>query len=298
MQISKAQAFAFVEGGLDRPFVESLLRLFAHSETKVRVTAIKEISSGTGGKPALLAHFRRLKRKDYLLATAWGKPFISLFFVDKDADDALGKLLRSPHVLYTPAYDLEGTLFACGDVTRALASACLITSEQSQKLIGEIDTFLRKISENWADWMTMCLISQYKKKNIGCTFDRVSLVNPDPLHPADEVLLNQWRERLRVGLAISDVEFDRLYLRFRRVVDRSIAAGEPLRYFRGKWIKHVLQRALEGQARIPDANINAVAERALSVLVSQVAYNPQCLCCKHYEPAVRAALAQIEYAVA
>ena len=77
MQISTAQVFAFVEGGLDRPFVERLLRLFARSDTKVRVVAIKETTSATGGKPALLEHFRRLRRKGHLLALAPAAPIAS-----------------------------------------------------------------------------------------------------------------------------------------------------------------------------------------------------------------------------
>jgi hypothetical protein len=91
MQISTAQVFAFVEGGLDRPFAERLLKYFAKTETRIRVAAIKETARATGGKPALLEHFRQLKRKGHLLATAWGKPFVSLFFLDKDADDLFKK---------------------------------------------------------------------------------------------------------------------------------------------------------------------------------------------------------------
>jgi hypothetical protein len=294
MQISTAQVFAFVEGGLDRPFVERLLRLFARVDTRVRVAAIKETPGGTGGKPALLKHFRRLKRKGHLLATAWGKPFVSLFFVDKDADDALRKLVRSPHVAYTPAYDLEGSLFTCGDLIQALASTCLVTRAQAEALIGDIATFMSDLSRNWSDWITLCLIAQFKKQNLGCTFDRVSVINTDPLKPPDQSLLQLWKSNVRASLAISENDFDRLYLRFKKVIDSSIESGEPLRYFNGKWLKYVLQKRLETQPRVPDANMSAVAERALSVLVSHVASHANCLCCKHYETLIQNALQQIE----
>lgn len=294
MQISTAQVFAFVEGGLDRPFVERLLRLFARDDTRVRVVAIKETSGGTGGKPALLGHFRRLKRKGHLLQTAWGKPFVSLFFVDKDADDVLRKLVRSPHVAYTPTYDLEGSLIACGDLTGALASTCLVTREQAEALIGDTNHLMSDLSMNWSDWITLCLVSQFKKKNLGCTFDRVSVINTDPLKPPDQTLLQQWKTKTRTGLAMSQNDFNRLYLRFKRVVNGSIKSGEPLRYFKGKWLNYALQKRLETQPRIPDANMNAVAERALSVLVSHVALHPNCLCCRHYEPIIRDALQLIE----
>lgn len=294
MQISTAQVFAFVEGGLDRPFVERILKHLSSSETKVRVVAIKETPIGTGGKPALVEYFRRLRRRGHLLTNAWGKPFVSLFFLDKDADDVLRKTLRSPHVAYTPTYDLEGTLFACGDLVGAVASTCLVTREQAEALIGNSSQLLREMAANWSDWITLCLISQFKRRNLGCTFDRMSVINVDPLKPADQTLLQQWKTDVRVSLAIPHADFDRLYKRFKDVVDNSIKSGESLRYFKGKWLKHILQMRLESQPRVPDANMNAVAERALSVLVSHVASHPACQCSRHYEPIVRNALKLIE----
>lgn len=294
MQISSAQVFAFVEGGLDRPFVERLIRLFAQSDTKFKVIAIKEIHDGTGGKMALLKHFRLLKKKGLLLATKWGKTFLSLFFLDKDADDVLNRKIKSSHVAYTPAYDLEGSLFACGDLSQALADACWITQEQSIALTGDVNKLLSDVSTHWSDWITLCLISQYKRKNIGCTFERISVLNTAPLQPPDASLLEQWKSNLRSTLGCTDVNFEKLYLKFYRVVIQSINVGEPLRYFNGKWLKFVLQKLLESAPKIPDANINSATERALTVLVSHVASHSQCQCCQHYEVFLRDALKLVE----
>lgn len=294
MQLSTANVFAFVEGGLDRPFVERLLKLFAHDDIKVRVVAIKEILDGTGGKPALLKYFRYLKRSGNLLASFLGKPFVSIFFVDKDADDALRKIVHSPHVAYTATYDLEGALFASGDVNAALASACLVTRQQAEELIGDINHLMSDLSKNWSDWITLCLISQFKKKNLGCTFDRISAINSDPLKPPNQDLLEQWKTDARASLGVSQKAFDRLYFRFQSVVEVSIASGEPLKYFKGKWLKHALQKRLEAQPRIPDANMNAVVDRALSVLVSHAASHPNCRSSKHYEPIIREAFKLID----
>ena len=232
MQISRVQVFAFVEGGLDRPFAERMLKLFVKTDIEVRVVAIRETPTATGGKLALLKHFRQLKRKGHLLATAWGKPFVSLFFLDKDADDVLKRKIKSKHVAYTSAYDLEGSLFACGNLSHALANTCLITREQSQAMIGDISQLLHDVSNCWSDWITLCLISQFKKKNVGCTFDRTSAVNTDPLLPPDATLLRQWKKSLQVGLGITVAEFDKLYQRFNRSVLHSISSGNPLRFLR------------------------------------------------------------------
>lgn len=291
MQISTAQVFAFVEGGLDRPFVERLLSLFVAPPTKVRVVAIKETAKGTGGKPALIGHFRRLRRKGHLLANAWGKPFVSLFFLDKDADDALGKILRSPHVAYTPTYDLEGALFHRGNLLEAVSDACHVTRAQAECLLGDVNTLLLSLSRNWADWVTLCLMSQYKKKNFGCTFDRVSQINLDPAEPPDLTSLADWKTRAKENLCLSDVEFDRLYCRFKRLADSAISAGEPLKYFRGKWINYTLQKWIERQPRIPDSHTDGVSDRVLAVLVSHVANSPDCPCCRHYADFVQKAVA-------
>lgn len=290
MQISTAQVFAFVEGGLDRPFVERLLTLFVPAPTRVRVVAIKETPGGTGGKPALVEHFRRLKRKGHLLASAWGKPFVSLFFLDKDADDALRTLIHSPHIAYTPTYDLEGSLFCCGDVLQAVSGACHLTRHQSETLLGDFHDVLETLSKNWADWITLCLISQYKKKNFGCTFDRVSALNSDPNSPPDPNAVAQWKTKAQNELGLSEKSFERLYSRFHGLVAASILAGQPLRYFKGKWLKHALQQRLESQPKIPDSNINGMADRALAVLVTHVAKDTECKCCVHYSDFVKQAI--------
>jgi len=294
MQISSAQIFAFVEGGLDRPFAERVLNLFVASPTKIRVVAIKETPGGTGGKPALLDHFRRLRRKGHLLATAWGKPFVSLFFLDKDADDALGKLIRSPHVAYTTNYDLESSLVSCGNLTQAVSDACHVTTAQAEGLLGNATELLHELSRNWADWITLCLISQYKKQNFGCTFDRISAININPLAPPDANELSIWKGKIRTQLGMTDGEFNKLYARFRRLVDTAAAEGHPLKYFKGKWLKHVLQRRVESQPRIPDASIGGLADRILSVLVSHVANSPNCQCCQHYSVFVNNAISMLQ----
>lgn len=294
MQISTVQIFAYVEGGLDRPFTERLLALLVPANIRRRVVAMKETEYSTGGKMPLTNHFNDLAGKGLLLDNSFGKPLINLYFMDKDADDALDKLISSPHVAYTPTYDLEGALICYGNLHHAISDAGLMTREQAGGLLGDVDKLLSDISRNWTDWITLCLVAQSKKKNFGCTFDRVSEINVDPLAPPDQVKLREWKTTSRTQLDLSDLEFDRLYTKFRKVVDNSIEGGEPLKYFKGKWLTHVLNKHIEAQPRIPDANIGGIVDRVLSVLVSHVAAHQNCNCSQRYSAFVQGAIEMLE----
>lgn len=294
-QISKSQIFAFVEGGLDRPFIEKILFKIVPDITKFRVIAIKEITKNElGGKIAVLNHFKSLRRSNGLNSTAWGKKFINLFFLDKDVDDALNKKIRSPHVAYTSTYDVEGLLFFYGDIIRAISDACLITTAQASNLIGNSNQWIKEIVYNWSDWITLCMISQYKKKNLGCTFDqKVSKININPLAPPNAIALQEFKQKLHASLEITNNEFDLLYSKFYKKVTQSIKEDNPFKYFKGKWLAHLIQKQCEMQPRIPDSNMNGIGDRAISILVSQVASNDECTCYRHYSPFLITALTML-----
>lgn len=284
MQISSAQVFAFVEGGLDRSFAEKILGASGLRLNQFRVFAIKEVNNGTGGKQAVLQYFRDFRRQGRLSGDAWGKKFVSIFFADKDADDFLGTRLRSPHLIYTPTYDVEGVLFHFCNVLKALAEACLITTSQASDLLGDARSWIVNIALNWADWITLCLISQKKKKNIGYTFDRPSCINPDPLKGPDEVKLLQCKSQASHALGMHADDFESYYQSVRHRVISSIRSGGCLKYFKGKWLKSIFQVIVENAPRIEDSNKNGIGEKLSTALLAQVATSASCRCVKHYQP--------------
>lgn len=294
LQMSSARLFAFVEGRLDRPFFDRLLQQFcAPARVKYQVFAMKELPGGTGGKSALLAAFKDFRRRGLLASNAFGKTMACLFFADKDVDDFTRRALRSTHLLYSQTYDLEGHLFSCGDLHRALADSCGITLEQAQRLVPNPKTWLNTVVGNWKEWVALCLVSQLRSVNCGCTFDRTSQVNPDPLAAPDATQVAAFRSRLEVAARLAPHDFDALFGRALRQVEMSIRTDTPLRYFKGKWLGHLMQRQLESQPRIPDANVSGVGDRLGVCLVGQVAQSPTCLCCAPYVAGVRAALAKL-----
>lgn len=283
LQMSSARIFAFVEGRLDRTFYDRLIpRAIPADSVRHQVIAMKEMPAGTGGKPALLATFREFRSRGMLRMTAFGKTMVCVFFADKDSDDFCRKQLRSPHLLYTPSYDLEAHLYTCADLHRALADSCGLTFSQAEALIPDPKAWLLQSAQAWREWIALCLISQLKAVNCGCTFDRISQVNPDPFAPPDLAQVASFKTLLSQRMGVSAVEVDRLFLGAVRRVDASIASGNPMRYFKGKWLNHLVQRYLESKERPPDANVSGVGERLWSTLVGQVASSPSCQCCAPY----------------
>jgi hypothetical protein len=273
-QISEDKFFAYVEGGLDRSFYDRILEsLFQGRNIGFKVIAAKELPSQTGGKPSLLKYFKFLRREGKLHGEAFGKKFVCAFFADKDIDDLSRKMLRSPHIIYTPTYDLEGHLLSCGDLIRAVADASGITRDQAQILLGSQSNFLADFAAKWKEWTTLCIISQLNSVNSGSTYDRVSAVNPNFIDSTDEVALTTFKLSLRAKLGLSESEFQTLFDKYERLVIREIELGRPLRYFKGKWFIVGLQNHAMARLLVPDASINSLGEKVMTALVSQVAIN-------------------------
>lgn len=289
LQISNSNFFAFVEGGLDRPFYDRLLaQTFSVSSIKYEVIAAKELQSGTGGKVSVLNQFRSMRSSQSLSAEAFGKKFVCAFFVDKDIDDITRTQARSPHVIYTPTYDIEGHLFDCGDLHRAIADACGMTRNQAIVSIGNQKNWIDQCVTNWKDWTVLCVISQVRGVNCGCTFGRGSTINPDHTKPADKTMLGNFKTQMRRGLNLSVPEFDKLFSLYDRRMTKSIQANTPLRYFKGKWLKTLLEQHLRQVGAPPDANVNAAGERVTSTLVAQVGLSQNCIFLNQYSRAVSA----------
>lgn len=287
LQMSSASIFAFVEGRLDRPFFDRLLAQVCCSEgVKHQVIAMKELPGSTGGKSILLSTFQDFRRKGMLMSVAFGKKMACIFLADKDADDYCRRKLRSPHLIYSPSYDLEGHLFSCGDLQRALSDSCGITLQQAQHLIPDPKAWLVNAAQMWKDWISLCLISQYRGVNCGCTFDRVSVINIDPLAPADAQQLEHFKVTLAAALGVRRDQFEQIYSMTYRRVEASLRDGEPMKYFKGKWLNYVMQRFLETKPRPADADFNGVGTRLGATLVAQVAIYTNCKCCAPYSEKV------------
>jgi hypothetical protein len=287
IQMSSARLVAFVEGRLDRVFFDRLMRrALDTSGLRHQVYALKELPSATGGKVAVIDMFLDFRKRGLLKFDAFGKSMVCMFFVDKDADDYTKKLRRSDHLVYSSTYDLEGHIGSCGDLHRALADACGVTHEQSLDLVPNPSEFLANVATQWADWIALCLVSQKHSVNCGCTFDRVSQINATPLSDPDAAQLEAFKTTISTRLGIARDQFDNEFRTARRAVERSLTQNQPMRFFKGKWLAHVLQKHVESRKKPADANFNSVWDRVQSSLLAQIPATGGCSCCAQYEPAV------------
>ncbi len=294
LQMSSAQFFAFVEGGLDRPFFDRVLeRELTDKQIKHQVVAVKEIPGFAGGKIALLGLFKRYRAEGKLGSNAFGKKMICAFFADKDSDDYSRRQLRSPNLIYTQTYDLESHLFSCGDLQRALADSCGMTMQQARVLIPDQDTWLSEIAMKWKSWTALCMISHSKNVNCGCTYDRHSAVNLHPFADPDPSELERFKLSLANAIHMSRVDFDSLFSRVERKLDGLLTSGMPLRYFKGKWLLNILQKHLECSTRPADALINSAGEKVIAALVAQVGSNGRCDCCSPFSAGVTGLVAAL-----
>ncbi|WP_341915510.1 DUF4435 domain-containing protein [Polaromonas sp. YR568] len=285
LEISRCNFFAFVEGGLDRAFYDRLFfRMFGGGAINYRIIAAKELPGATGGKTALLTFFQTLRRSGKLASEAFGKKSVNAFFADKDIDDVLRTQLRSKHLIYTDTYDLEGSLFKNGDLHRAVADACGMSLQQAALLIGNQQVWVEGCVKNWREWTVLCMVSHVKSVNSGCTFERSSAINERATAPTNLAAFTEAREKLRLTLGMSLPAFDALFSVYEKKLMTSIVSGTPLRFFKGKWLKTILESFLRQKEEVADANMNGSSERVASTLVAQVGVSNECAYFKKLSP--------------
>jgi hypothetical protein len=284
LEISKSQVFAFVEGGLDRSFCDKLLtHALSAAPLPYQVIAAKELSGETGGKPRLVALYKFLRQRRMLHFEANGKKATCAIFLDKDIDDLKRCTLRSKHVLYTRTYDLEGELFRHGDLARATADACGLTLQQAKTLLGDQHTWLARHATNWLDWTTLCVISQTRNADVGCSFERTSAVNPQILGAADPAAVQVFQTALVAKLGLSGPKFQRLYKRYRALILNRIGEGKSLLLFKGKWLTTIIEKDVAQKNTLPDVSVQSLGQKVASLLISQVGNHASCRCCAGYE---------------
>ncbi|MGO4478051.1 DUF4435 domain-containing protein [Massilia sp. 2TAF26] len=284
LQISKAQLFVFVEDGLQKRFHDRVIANELKKSVKYEVRAAKELPNGIGGKIGIIDLYKKLRKGASLQGEKFGKKFSCFFFLDKDVDDLNGKRLRSPHVLYTPTYDIEGLLLQCGDLAKAVADALGTAEAEAEVWLGQ--NFIQFNVEQWKEWTALCIISQLKKKNTGATFARPSAINCGPNGTVSATQLNQMKSALKNALGFTSEKFEALYSRYLKTVIRDIGKGQPLAHFKGKWFSNILQQhALNHPPSL--GNTNSLGDKVMVALLGQVGHGATCQYSAQYAPALR-----------
>ena len=161
MQVSRVKVHVYVEGReLDSYVYGRIAETVIVGWFGFRVTRADELRGNpSGGKNNLIRLFKSLRRRGKLVMDFKGQRSASIFFVDKDVDDKLRRLRRSPHLVYTSAYDLEGEVFRAGDLRDALAAVLSISPNRVGMEFG-MDDWRDVALVGWRPWAEYCLAAR------------------------------------------------------------------------------------------------------------------------------------------
>ena len=112
IQISRNGLFVIVEGKKTDPFFYSRLigPICAAAGISYDIVYGNSVE-GLGGKSTLIGLYEGLESNKLLARRDGNLDKRCLFYLDKDVDDVMHKLIRSPHVVYTPFHCVENALF-------------------------------------------------------------------------------------------------------------------------------------------------------------------------------------------
>jgi hypothetical protein len=243
MQMSKSELFTFMEGkSADRYFYGRLCRNVCKPRgvTYEQVIGNQVPPGGSGGKEVLIGFFRYLREKGALVDSFQGKTTRALFFLDKDIDDLLRRMGRSPHLIYTEFYQVENYLFRFGDLVDAAASAASLDRAVLEAGLGDQVNWLNARAGNWQQWVTLCVFAKTRKIVGQANYGVASPLNVPPNSPTDAGAYAAHVAGVQATSGMPAAKFNRALKRTSRKVNRLFNDGQYDKIFKGKWYALIL----------------------------------------------------------
>ena len=178
LQMSRVPFFIFVEGPLDRAFVELLCsRSGIALPTRFEVRTSQELDAKSSGKSSLVKLYCALHHASGLVSELDGKKTSCLFVVDRDGLGDCGHIPVSTHLELTRDYSVENYLVDCGELVVAAVAATGISTAD----VGAVITpdWKRQRAEAWVDWVLFCVFCNRSRLRTSPTFRSPSLMH-DP----------------------------------------------------------------------------------------------------------------------
>jgi hypothetical protein len=248
--MSTNRLFAFVEGKDTDPFFYSALTRPICQAAGVPFDIVRsDIIAGSGGKQTLIALYLYLKLNHSLIQDVGKSPKWCLFFLDKDVDDVLRKLVNSPHIVYTPSYCVENLLFVHGELVLAAAAASSLEIDKIAAKIPDPDAWPRQKAEHWEEFLILSLLSHKLGVNCDCHYGR----NSSPLNTPAEAPTNrgkadQIKAQLKADSGLPPAKFDQKFRSVSRYVACRYRKGLHDTLFNGKWYVEFLRREINSAA--------------------------------------------------
>jgi hypothetical protein len=290
--MSRAQLHVFVEGRqLDGYVYAKLCRKECATPFAYRIVRADELPSAqSGGKSRLLEFFNQLRRSGKLLETFKGQRHAVLFFLDKDIDDLTGRGLRSPHLVYTQAYDLEGDVYRAGDLAEALGATCSVSPDSVRAAMSPLD-WREQATLLWQDWVELCVAAQLVRARGVVNFGVTSRVNVPPVATADQNLVQQYEQMIVTGCPLSTADAAVALQRARRRVSRLYASGSSHRVFKGKWFGEIIQQFAVATFGASCTRVAGFSERLVGHMAQSADYDAPWA--RHYRAPVASMLVAI-----
>lgn len=246
MQMSTNRLFVLIEGkSVDPFFYGGLLRPTCQAVNIPCDFVRSDFVSGSGGKNTLVEIYRYLLSTGFLVFNTPHCRKSCVFYIDKDLDDITRKLVKSPHIVYTPSYCVENCLFMHGDLVMAAAAASSLDMDTLRLRIPDPTLWRRQKAEQWKEFLILCLLSYRLGLNCECHYGGMtSPLNSPAESPTDSARATAIKSDLqtRAGLPA-----DRYNLKFQslvRYVDRVFQQGLHDTLFNGKWYLELLRREI------------------------------------------------------
>jgi len=247
MEMSATRVFVLVEGRApDRFFYGEVCRYVLKGRSIPYEVVPAERFADSGGKAVLFDLFKFLASAGSLSIRRRPTTACCIFFLDKDVDDILGGLVRSPHVVYTPFYCIENTIFIHGELVKAAAAASALDLGRVEAGIPDAAAWREQRAEAWKDFVVFCLFVHKCNLHCDCNYGRhTSELNgpADGLTSPEQVAAKENELRRHSGLA--PAQFNRKLAAIRRLVNRLYGKGQHDLIFNGKWYQTLLQREIE-----------------------------------------------------
>jgi len=241
MQMTTVQLIAFVEGeDYDEYFYSKICQT---TDVKYQVRRAREIPlNSAGGKRSLILWFKYLEEHLALFINSSEQKQVSVFFLDKDVDDILGKMIESQHIVYTEYYCIENYIFVEGDLNKV---AAIIASRDPQKpIIGDCAKWRQEVAKQWKTWVKLCLFSRMNGK-CECNYGSLPEKNKPLYEMLKDDIYSQYKEIVKVSSKLTENKFNKSFSDICKKVDELYAIGKHDSVFKGKWYAGFFEVTIE-----------------------------------------------------
>jgi hypothetical protein len=247
IQISRNGLFVIVEGKKTDPFFYSRLigPICAAAGISYDIVYGNSVE-GLGGKSTLIGLYEGLESNKLLARRDGNLDKRCLFYLDKDVDDVMHKLIRSPHVVYTPFHCVENALFMYGKLVDAAAAASSLDPARLAARMANPLEWCRQKAAHWKDFLVLCLLSHKLGINCECHYKCMrSPINSPPDAPVDAQKAEAIRADLQARSGLSDSGFNLKFRASSRYVECAFKKGLHDLLFNGKWYFELLRREIK-----------------------------------------------------